>query len=237
MIEIALERARPDGCVDAAAATDDAPHMFWNRTVVRAWRGDRRITPIALGAEVGEPDARIHHGRRHVPVSGLDHQNRCVAPECQPAYQGTCRGAGPDDNIVVRATQLCCSFLLVCTNCIEFVGKCGQTETGKACRRSRLQEAATIEATGNQRPFKALEQSIMRIGLSVISRVHTDVSSRFSWTTGSSARMSSEMRSHLVRIRTCASDRNSSPPGSRCPRACCRRSTKSPCCLRPHRCC
>ncbi len=103
VVQVGLEGAGPDGGVDAAAAADDAAGVLGDRVVVGAGGRDGDVVPVPVGAEVGEPQPRVEHGRGRVPVARLDQQDLSGGLRLgQRADQGAAGAARADHDVVVR---------------------------------------------------------------------------------------------------------------------------------------
>jgi hypothetical protein len=106
MVEVGLEGTCPDRRVDAAAAADHAAGVLGHRVVVGAGGRDGDVVPVADGAEVGEPQARVLDGRSRIPVARFDEEDlsRGFAPG-QRAYKGAASAASADHDVVVRPLE------------------------------------------------------------------------------------------------------------------------------------
>ena len=106
VVQVGLEGAGPDGGVDAAAAADDAAGVLGHRVVVGAGGRDGHLVPGPDGAQVGEPQPRVQHGRCRIPGARLDQEDLSGGfPLGQRADQGAARAARADHDVVVRPPE------------------------------------------------------------------------------------------------------------------------------------
>lgn len=106
VVQVGLEGTGPDGGVDAAAAADHAAGVLGNGMIVSAAGRNGDFVPGTDGAQVGEPQPRVKHGRGRIPGARLDQQDlRRRLPLGQRADQGAAGAARADHDVVVRLLE------------------------------------------------------------------------------------------------------------------------------------
>ena len=120
--------------------------------------GNGQVVPVPVGAEVGEPQARVFDGRGRVPVAGLDQEDAGGGLLRQRAHERTAGAAGADHDVVVGPLERRGVAGLDRAHAVEFGGErldgaCGD----QPGRHGADDEGPPGDVPGDERALELLE--------------------------------------------------------------------------------